>query len=136
MLELEGGCLCGQVRYRATTDGRTVMHCFCRDCQRATGSQSATFVAVPQHQLAVEGPVGHFTKESDAGRVVNRFFCKACGSQLYSTVEVMPGVAFVKLGTLDDPSAVTPGIAIWTASRPSWAHLDPALPAFERNPPG
>lgn len=35
---IEGGCLCGKLRYRATTSPLWVTVCYCRFCQRATGS--------------------------------------------------------------------------------------------------
>ena len=35
---LEGGCTCGSVRYRMTSQPMFVHCCHCRDCQRQTGS--------------------------------------------------------------------------------------------------
>ncbi len=34
----DGGCACGQVRYRMTSEPMFVHCCHCRDCQRQTGS--------------------------------------------------------------------------------------------------
>lgn len=41
----------------------------------------------------------------------------------------------VRLGTLDEPSAVTPTANIWTASAPGWACINRALEQFEGAPP-
>jgi hypothetical protein len=131
---LNGGCLCGAVRYEATVDEPTSMNCYCRDCQRATGSTCATFFGVPLAQLAITGPARGYAKAGESGREVERFFCGECGSQLYSVVELVPGMAWVKIGTLDDPDVVAPKINIWTRSRSPWAPLDPKLPAFETGP--
>jgi hypothetical protein len=131
---LEGGCLCGAVRYRADVEQARAMNCYCRDCQRATGSACASFVAVPDPSLARSGPLRAYRKPGDSGRWVERFFCGDCGSQLWSAVESMPGVLFVKLGTLDDTSGIAPSANIWAQSRGAWAPFDPALPAFDRNP--
>jgi hypothetical protein len=40
----------------------------------------------------------------------------------------------VRVGTLDDPSAVRPSTNIWVASAPSWACVDQALEQFEGPP--
>jgi hypothetical protein len=41
----------------------------------------------------------------------------------------------VKLGSMDDPSALAPNIHIWTSEAQPWHRIDPALPAFPQNPP-
>jgi hypothetical protein len=37
-MDLEGGCVCGAVRYRLTAPPLIVHACHCRDCQKQTGS--------------------------------------------------------------------------------------------------
>ena len=132
---ISGGCLCGAVRYRAELEQPQVMSCYCKDCQGATGSTCATFVAVPLTQMESEGEPKSYTKKGESGRDVTRFFCGDCGSQLYSTVEVMPGVAFVKVGTLEDADELAPRVALWTQSKSAWVALPEGAAAFEQNPP-
>lgn len=76
----EGGCLCGEMRYRAEagpTD--TAAHCFCRMCRRANGG---TFVTWVEH--ATESFV--FTKGEPtrfrSSDLAERSFCGTCGCQL------------------------------------------------------
>ena len=40
-------------------------------------------------------------------------------------------VAFVRVGTLDDPSLCPPDIHIFTSARQSWVRPDPATPSVE-----
>ena len=40
-------------------------------------------------------------------------------------------VRFVRAGTLDDPSRVTPDVHIYTRSKLSWVALPESVPAFE-----
>jgi len=44
---IEGGCCCGQVRFR--TDGPVKFQsiCFCGNCRRAVGAQSVAWVTFP-----------------------------------------------------------------------------------------
>jgi hypothetical protein len=40
-------------------------------------------------------------------------------------------VRFVRGGTLDDPSGVSPDVHIFTRSKPGWITLPESVPAFE-----
>jgi hypothetical protein len=63
-----------------------------------------------------------------------RWFCSACGSPVYSTIESMPGLAFLKGGTIDDISWFKPTAEIWTRSAQPWApHFENAT-RYERIP--
>ncbi|MFQ5478936.1 MAG: GFA family protein [Candidatus Binatia bacterium] len=134
MNSLEGECLCGSVRYEANADAPVAMHCYCRDCQRATGSAFATIVAVPRERFEVQGPVASYAKTGESGRRVTRSFCRDCGSQLFSEAETAPGVVFLKAGTLNDSAGLEPQLTIWTRSRAAWAELKAGTAEFEGNP--
>ena len=41
------------------------------------------------------------------------------------------GVAFVRAGTMDDPSSVPPDVHIYTRSKVTWLALPESVPAFE-----
>ena len=44
MPEIEGGCLCGATRYRATGRPTSTMICHCQTCRRAAGSPDVAWV--------------------------------------------------------------------------------------------
>ena len=45
--KVEGGCLCGLVRYNFDKDDViSSHHCHCKDCQKSTGSGKATIVLI------------------------------------------------------------------------------------------
>ncbi len=72
---------------------------------------------------------------SDSGNTVSRGFCPTCGSAVYTTNSGMPGMAFVRASTLDDPEVFQPQMVVYAHRAPSWDHMDPALPSFEGMPP-
>ncbi len=138
MTRIQGGCCCGAVRYEAEIEKAQTMACYCRDCQRATGAPLTAFVAVPKTALEQQGEAKGYSVQGESGRGVTRFFCAECGSQLYSKVEVAPGVLFVKLASLEPAAgeaALAPQVHIWTDSRPSWCPLPEGAVAFGKNPP-
>lgn len=135
MSETTGSCLCGKVQYRY--EGAPVMTgvCHCRDCQKQTGTSFSIIQGVPMAALTVTGTPKVFATQGMSGGAVQRHFCGDCGSPLYSLVDVAPGVAFLKAGTLDDVSSLAPQVQLWCATAQPWLTLDPALPKFDHNPP-
>jgi hypothetical protein len=131
VMEREGGCLCGKVRYKLITDPVVSRMCWCRTCQHFSGNGTANAI-FRTDGMEVFGEMRVFTSESDSGNVIDRKFCPHCGSHLFAESSARPGVTVVRLGTLDDPSSVRPTANIWVASAPAWACFDPDLEKFER----
>lgn len=136
MSTIKGGCLCGAVRYAASSDPLLSVRCYCRDCQYLSGGEPAAAVVVPASSLVVtQGEPTVFRTEADSGSRVFRSFCPACGTPLFAGNKAHPEAVAIKLGSLDDPARHPPTGQIWTASAQPWHHIDPAVPAFEGNPP-
>jgi len=131
-----GGCACGAIRYEIAGGPAVMLDCQCRQCQRdsGTGHQShLTFVAA---EVEVTGDASHWQSVGDGGTVKRRGFCPACGSPVYLTFPEMPNVFIVTPASLDDPGRYRPQLVAWTAAGLPWDHLDPALPTFDKMPPG
>jgi len=130
-----GGCACGTVRYTVSSEPVAFMLCHCRDCQYASGGEPAAVVVVPRTAFQLtQGAVRRYAKTSEAGNTVTRQFCPECGTPMFSELGGNPDLWVIKAGTLDDPSWLKPTALLWTRSAQPWAHRDPALPAFEKQP--
>ena len=134
MAHIEGGCLCGQIRYSADVDPAFVGVCHCTDCQKFTGSAFATVVAVPASALKVTGSLKTFTKSGDSGKPIHRRFCPECGSGIMDEADALPGVAMLNAGTLDDASWVKPLSEIYCDSAQPWVHLGGDMKRFAKLP--
>jgi hypothetical protein len=132
---MTGGCLCGAVRYEV--EGAPVFTglCHCRDCQKATGSGHMPAMAMPQTAVKITGEVKAYSVTAESKRTLTRNFCPTCGSLIFAAPEGMQGMILLAAGTLDDPSAYKPQVAIYTRSRPEWAHVGGGIPEFEAAPP-
>jgi hypothetical protein len=133
---LTGRCLCGGVTYSVDAEPVWQGVCHCSNCQRQTASAFSPIVGVPSEALAVEGDTLASFKTASEGyqSTTERRFCSACGSPIFSTIESMPGMAFLKAGTLDDTSWFEPVAEIWTRSAQSWAPEIENVARFERIP--
>ena len=130
-----GGCRCGAVRYEASAEPIAVMECHCRDCQYASGGSHTTAVVVPAAAFRLtQGTPTRYASKGDSGNEVARNFCGACGSPLFSEPP-RGAIMVVKAGSLDDPSWLKVGGALYTSSAQPWAHIDDTKMKFEKMPP-
>ena len=135
MKTIEGGCLCGAVRYTATADPVVVRACWCRVCQFFASGNATINLAFPCDALTITGELRDYASAADSGSHMHRRFCPVCGVHMFSEAEERPHLIIVRAGTLDDPEIAGPSGVIWTASAPSWAHINPDLQHFEGQPP-
>lgn len=132
--QISGGCLCGAVRYTATGEPRFAAHCHCRDCQKAHGGGHASGCLVPRESVTLTGEVKFYDSKGGSGKTISRGFCPECGSPVLAKVEIMPDIAILAAGTMDDPSAFRPTMNIFTASTQPWDQMDPDLANFPAMP--
>lgn len=131
-----GGCLCGSIRY--SIDGKIgdANYCHCRDCRRANGSAFNVGVRVETSAFSLEGrTLSSFTTSGDSGGEVARYFCRVCGSPVFSSSSRNDRLLHVRAGSLDDPDVVVPRYQIWTDSRVPWATPPPEIVSFCGNRP-
>lgn len=132
---LQGGCYCGQVRYRAEGEPTFQAQCHCRECQYITGGSPNVFMMLPAAAFAyVKGEPRAF-RRSDLGEAAyTREFCPTCGTHL--TTRTPDGRSVViKVGSLDDPSQFSgPQVAIFTVDKQPFHCIPEGVPAFERLP--
>lgn len=136
---LEGGCACGTVRYRLTRDPLITHCCHCSWCQRETGSAfviNAVIESAHVQLLASPPQVILTPSESGKGQLIAR--CPDCQVALWSHYPTArEAAAFIRVGTLDDKTAITPDVHIFTATKVAWVTLNdgkPAFPAFYPDP--
>ena len=105
---LEGGCLCGRLRYEAKKPPLRVTVCYCRFCQRATGSDRMIEPIFGRPDVAfIKGSPAVFTLPSEgSGQDIHVHFCVDCGTKLALTFARWPDGLGLYAGTLDDPAAI------------------------------
>ena len=135
MKTIEGGCLCGAVRYTASAEPVVIRACWCRVCQFFAAGNATVNLAFPSEAVTITGELRDYPSTADSGNRMHRRFCPVCGVHVFSEAESRPHLIIVRAGTLDDPSIAAPSGVIWTSSAPTWAHIDPELQQFEGQPP-
>ena len=128
---MEGGCACGVVRYRLTSEPMFVHCCHCLNCQRQTGSAFVINLLIEADRvelLSGEPEPVDVPRDDGSSQRIHR--CPDCQVAVYSEYG-RPEVRFVRGGTLDEPSSVSPDVHIYTRSKLGWVTLPESVPAFE-----
>ncbi|MBG9390101.1 GFA family protein [Caenimonas aquaedulcis] len=132
-LVVQGGCLCGRVRFKASGPPMRTLACHCTFCQKVTGT---SFYAESLYQRSAvefnEGELKQFDHTSDvSGKKVHVHFCPNCGTTIGLTFERWPDIRAISRGCLDDPDAVEIGSHIWTRSAQTGVALPHGVDCFD-----
>jgi hypothetical protein len=127
----EGGCACGSVRYRLASERLFTHCCHCLNCQRQTGSAFVINLLIEADRVELlAGTPQPIDVPREDGSKQRIFRCETCQVAVFSEYG-RPELRYVRAGTLDQPSAVTPDVHIYTRSKLSWITLPDSAPAFE-----
>jgi hypothetical protein len=130
-----GGCLCGAVRYEIRGGIRNIVFCHCSRCRKAQGTAFGTNGIVAADEFRIvrgEGDLKGY--ESTPGRT--RYFCRTCGSPIYSQSAAQLTQVRVRLGTIESDIAERPMAHIFATSKASWEEIGGDLPQYESYEPG
>ncbi len=127
----DGGCACGALRYRLASEPMFIHCCHCLNCQRQTGSAFVINLLIEGDRVEVlKGTAQPIEVPRDDGSVQRIFRCPRCQVAVFSEYGRRE-VRFVRGGTLDDPTDITPDVHIFTRSKVGWVTLPHGTPAFE-----
>jgi len=129
---MEGGCTCGSVRYRLDDKPMIVHCCHCSWCQRETGSAFAINAVIESARLALlSGAPELVITPSASGRGQKILRCPACKVAVWSHYpQAGDAIAFVRVGTLDDPNTTPPDVHIFTSTKQDWVVLPEGARVF------
>ena len=134
-MEVEGGCYCGAVRFRASGEPIFKGQCHCRECQYSTGGHPNVVMGMPEGEFSYTKGAPKQFRRSDLPNPVTREFCPTCGTHIAAKSPGLPGAVLLKVGTFDDPSVFGgPQMVIFTIDKQSFHTVPEGVPAFERTP--
>ncbi len=129
---LQGGCLCGKIRYRIESKPLFVNHCHCQQCRRHSGAVFMTHMGIPVEDFSwLKGEPTYWHS-----KVMDRGFCANCGSTISALYHDEPSIIVMPLGTLDDADKIKPAYHIMTEYQISWLNIVDELPRHARLSPG
>ena len=129
---IQGGCLCGAVRYEATGRPYDVTHCHCVDCRRSSGAAFVTWASFRSD--AFRFTLGEPRIVSWAARL--RSFCGSCGTPLTFMAARDADEVDVTVCTFDSPESISPEDHTWVDDRLPWIRTADGLPTYGKEKSG
>ena len=135
-MDVQGGCYCGAVRFRASGDPIFKGQCHCRECQYIAGGHPNVVMAMPDAGFTYTKGAPKQHRRQDLPNPVTREFCADCGTHLLARSPALPGAVLLKVGTFDEPSVFgsSPQMAIYLIDKQPFHHVPEGVPTFERVP--
>jgi hypothetical protein len=127
---LNGGCMCGAVRYEAVGEPFLVSHCHCLSCRKHNGAPVVTLAGYSQQQVSFHGDERRIYTSSPG---VGRAFCGNCGTPLTWEGDGGEGyglIVEIHLSTFDNPEQLVPTGHAFYPERISWFEVADSLPRY------
>jgi len=125
-LNVQGSCLCGQVRYEVDGPLGKMTHCHCSMCRKHHGTPFATMVAAHISSFRwISGEDSVVLYRSSA--YGKRAFCRTCGS-VTPLIDVEMGIALCPAGAMRGSPDVKPSAHVFVGSKAPWHSITDNLP--------
>jgi hypothetical protein len=132
-VKMQGGCLCGAMRYEVDGPLTDVGNCHCSMCRRFHGAAFASYAKVSTENFRWRTGQELLTVY-ESSRGIGWAFCRVCGSSL--DVHSDGKLSDLALGALDGDPGVRPTYHMFVGSKAAWHDITDALPRYDAWPPG
>ena len=131
----QGQCLCGAIQFSSTSEPLFQANCHCDDCRKSGGGVYASFAFIPIDSLSInKGEPSSFQHKSERGSEMTKYFCKDCGSQMFTSNSNFPERRGVRVGVIDNADWFQPMANVFTCRKLSSTPLDAEVTAFDKMP--
>jgi hypothetical protein len=132
--EINGSCLCGQVKYVVTGPFDQFHICHCSQCRRSTGSAHACNIFTTKdrlHWISGEALTKRYDPEEPG--VISKAFCTHCGS-LVPYISASSGRLIIPAGGLQQDPGIRPEDNIYWPDRADWYDAISQAPRCDAGP--
>ena len=135
-IPITGGCNCGAVRFEVSEPLVAGLACWCRRCQRRTGTGGSpgARTAPGSFRLLGEADAVGVWDPGDGGW--EKVFCRRCGSQICSRDPGERAKVSVRFGAFDEDPGIRVSAHQFTAYAAPWGQPpDDGLPRYPERAP-
>lgn len=119
-----GFCQCGECKYIVDATPYVAYTCHCKECQKLSSSAFNTCMQVPAEAISLErGKPQTKSRVADSGNVLETWFCRKCGSALFSQNSARPRIKTIYVGTLENAKFIEVDAHIWLDRKLPWVVL-------------
>src|SRR5215469_5994018 len=135
-MEIDGGCHCGEIRYRAVVNPDDVVICHCTDCQTLSGGAFRTAVPAAEGTFVLlRGVPKRYVKVAESGNRRELGFCGNCGTHLYSAPpDLELRIVVLRGGSIRQRDQLVPKVQYWHRSSQKWLQDLVSIKRNEKQP--
>ncbi|MBA2564185.1 MAG: GFA family protein [Gemmatimonadetes bacterium] len=126
---MNGGCLCGGVRFEVQGAFLRASHCHCSRCRRHSGTAVCTQGRVRREQFRLVSGAGLLRTYRTEG-FASKAFCSVCGSSLFGGTWPEGPEVSIRLGAMDGDPGIRPAFHTFVDSRAPWDEITDGLPKY------
>ena len=124
-----GSCLCGTVQFTIKKGIKDIVFCHCSLCRKAQGSAFATNGNIDAENFRFTCGETNLTAYPYTAHQ-SKFFCKTCGSPIFSKNSQTPETIRIRLGTIKSDIEEKPEAHIFVDSKANWDEITDTLPQY------
>lgn len=114
-------CACGGVTVTLNAPPRSMFHCACRDCQKASGAGYLPLIMMRAAEAEIDGELTAHAVTAASGATTTRHFCPVCGSRIYGQSSRVEGYVMIPAGLFGaDAGWYAPKSLIFARSLMHW----------------
>lgn len=133
---IEGGCLCGGVRFELTAAPLSAGYCHCTRCQKRTGGGSSAQARVDGRafRLTAGEALVQWWRHPNGG--FQKGFCRECGAHLFSRDPDHPAQMSIRMSAFDADPGIRPQWHTFVDYAAAWESIpDDGLERFPESRP-
>ena len=127
-----GSCLCTAVQYKTSAGFEMTGNCHCSTCKKITGGPFESFAIINEAFFKFRQGVDQLITYPISEKA-EKVFCGKCGTPIFNKHVTLPGKLIVHIGSLDDPSSISPVFNLHCENMLPWVSSIGEMKNFERN---
>jgi hypothetical protein len=133
---IQGGCLCGRVRFELEAPPTVAGYCHCTRCQRRTGTGSSAQARIDGRTFRMVSGAELVRGWRPPDRGFEKCFCTECGAHLFSRNPDDPKQMSIRMSAFDEDPGVRPSYRQFVAYAAAWDPIpDDGLERFPESRP-
>jgi hypothetical protein len=132
---IQGGCLCGKVRFELTAPPEVAGYCHCTRCQKRTGTAASAQARIDGSSFRLLAGAEYVGGWKPPGPGFEKCFCRECGAHLFSRNADMSQMS-VRMSAFDADPGVRPSFRQYVDYAAAWEPIpDDGLERFPESRP-
>jgi hypothetical protein len=128
---VQGGCLCGAVRFELLQPPVSAGYCHCTRCQRRTGTAASISAQIDGDALHILAGSEQIEAWAPGDGAWEKCFCRRCGAHLFARSPADPRRIGVRMSAFDSDPGIRPSFRQYLKYAATWEPIpDDGLERF------